>query len=284
MNSKDSQLIREVLNGNKGAFSALFRRYQHLVFAIALSYVKDCDDAHDVTQETFLAAFEQLASLDESEHFGNWLRIIAANRSRTFLRCRAGAARGRDLLAASVSSESEPPDHVLPADEITDRNHRRAVRRSLEASAIRALSNLSPESCQAIALYYRGARSISHVARSLGTSDAAVKMRLHRARKRLNLEAEHMAAKKLAESFDGVRNEARVEVVEVTVLSTDQCGIGRHLQGLGAMEEAQFLFDYHSDMGDILLKHDGTLDSQDRGGLVAFFGAPSRRTDHAERA
>ena len=82
----DAELVRQVLEGNQGAFSVLVTRYQGAVYGIALSLVEDFDVAEDLVQESLLNAYLHLRTLDEPARFGNWLRIITANRARTYLR------------------------------------------------------------------------------------------------------------------------------------------------------------------------------------------------------
>ena len=78
--------------------------------------------------------------------------------------------------------------------------------------------------------------------------------------------------------------EHRFESVEVTVMCTELVGFGACARELSAIEEAEFLFEYNTEMTDIILEHDGTLDKYDKGNIVAFFGDPVRNVQHAERA
>ena len=81
--SDEAKLVEQALTGAEEAFTELVRRYQRPVYGLALSFVKDFDAAEDMAQEAFLAAYQQLGTLDEPGRFGNWLRIITANRCRT---------------------------------------------------------------------------------------------------------------------------------------------------------------------------------------------------------
>lgn len=84
----DAELVRQALSGAEQAFSELVRRYKHSVYGVVLSFVRDFDTAEDIAKEAFLRAFLHLRTLDEPDRFGNWLRIITANQSRSYLRRR----------------------------------------------------------------------------------------------------------------------------------------------------------------------------------------------------
>jgi RNA polymerase sigma-70 factor (ECF subfamily) len=77
----DAELLVRVAAGEVDAYAVLVRRYERLVRAMVLRKMSDRHQADDVVQETFLIAFQSLATLNDSARFGPWLLGIARNRT-----------------------------------------------------------------------------------------------------------------------------------------------------------------------------------------------------------
>src|SRR5689334_13848159 len=114
----DAELVmtaRHAESAAGDAFGKLVRRYQRMVYALALSLVREAD-ADDVAQEAFLRAFRNLDLLADPARFGVWLRRITFGAAIDHVR----AARSRDTRLARpaaygpgdawVDDESELPD------------------------------------------------------------------------------------------------------------------------------------------------------------------------------
>ena len=76
MNLNLSQLITQILGGNRQAFEVLIRHYQKLVYGFAFQRTKNFADAEDLTQEAFLQTYQNLHTLREPEKFAGWMRGI----------------------------------------------------------------------------------------------------------------------------------------------------------------------------------------------------------------
>ncbi len=72
-------LCRRVKAGNEASFSLLVRLFQKKVFLLALSILRNREDALDVVQETFMKVYQNLNSFEEERNFENWLLRIAKN-------------------------------------------------------------------------------------------------------------------------------------------------------------------------------------------------------------
>ena len=72
----DDHLIREVLAGRRNAYGGLVRRYERHVHAVAWAILRDHHTAQDVTQDTFIKAYNQLAKLRTPHTFGAWILAI----------------------------------------------------------------------------------------------------------------------------------------------------------------------------------------------------------------
>jgi RNA polymerase sigma-70 factor, ECF subfamily len=75
----DAQIVAEVCAGDVEIYATLVRRYERLVRATILQKMGDRHLADDLVQDSFLIAFESLATLRDAERFGPWLLGIARN-------------------------------------------------------------------------------------------------------------------------------------------------------------------------------------------------------------
>jgi RNA polymerase sigma-70 factor (ECF subfamily) len=112
--SDDLTIIEQVLAGETGPFRLLVERHQPLVFQFARNMLRTVEDAEDLTQEVFVAAFQNLRKFDRSRaKFSTWLLTITRNRCLNQLaRYRASPPseivsvdRGLSPDAAAVASE-----------------------------------------------------------------------------------------------------------------------------------------------------------------------------------
>lgn len=84
----DARLVRACRNGDRVAFETLLMRYERPIFNVAMRMLRNPDDARDVTQTTFLRAFEKLDQFDFDYKFYGWIYRIAINESINFLNTR----------------------------------------------------------------------------------------------------------------------------------------------------------------------------------------------------
>ena len=77
MVENDVQLIHRVLSGDEEAFSALVRKYQKSVHALAWRKIGDFHIAEEIAQDAFLQAYKNLATLRNPNQFAGWLYVIA---------------------------------------------------------------------------------------------------------------------------------------------------------------------------------------------------------------
>lgn len=124
-------------------------------------------DAADVTQETFVAAWQQLPKLRDDGAFGPWLRRICVNRARNWLRTRQ--RRPQAML------DIEDPQAVKAVPQLPGDFRASEARAVLEP----AFDALSPEQRAVLALHYSMGLSISEAADALGVRVGTAKSRLN---------------------------------------------------------------------------------------------------------
>ena len=173
---RDAGLAIKARNGDKRAFTLLMQNTKQPLFRFVRRYVASDDDAYDIVQESYIAAWTALKRYDERRSFATWLRAIALNKCRDFGRRNAVRARLRLLFSFLLPTE-EPPT-ATEADPKDDRLLR------LDA-AIAALPAFYKEPLLLTAI---SGLSQKDAASQLNTTVKAIEMRVRRARQRLQQE------------------------------------------------------------------------------------------------
>ncbi|MBN1847793.1 MAG: sigma-70 family RNA polymerase sigma factor [Deltaproteobacteria bacterium] len=166
MENSENNVITDILGGNKEAYAVLIERYQRPLFNLMLRTSLNSEDALDLTQETFVRAYEKLDRFNPSNRFFPWLYTIGLNLARDFLRKkRIRESRTDEIREAqeSLSLASAEPNN-LDLDHIQE-----------------ALATLSLESREAVILRFHEDMPVKDVAKTLGISISGAKMRIHRA-------------------------------------------------------------------------------------------------------
>ncbi len=203
----DERLIALVRRGNQHAFEALVARYQSRLLAFCRHMLSSKEDAEDVLQEVFAAAFNAILADDREINVRPWLYRIARNRSLNHLR-RAQAV-GVDSMDVHLSEHGQTT---------ADKVHRREEFRLLIAD----VQDLPETQKTALLLREIDALSYEQIAEAMETTVPSVKSLLVRARVSL---AEAAEARLL--SCDEVRAELG-EVAEGLTRTT--APVRRHLR------------------------------------------------------
>ena len=181
MKNNDAQLIQRVLSGDDTAFSVLVRKYQKPVHALAWRKIGDFHIAEEITQDTFLKAYQKLSMLKEPQRFLSWLYVIAANLCKAWLR--------RKRLHTQSLENTEPIalEKATYSDYVSKENERTAVETQREAVK-KLLSKLQESERTVVTLRYFGEMSSAEIGEFLGVSANTVRSRLRRAQERLKKE------------------------------------------------------------------------------------------------
>ncbi|MEN8807052.1 MAG: sigma-70 family RNA polymerase sigma factor [Desulfobacterales bacterium] len=91
--NRDATLIEKTLDGQSEAFAELVKKYQLPVYAIALQRTRSAVAAEEITQVTFVAAYQKLHQLKDREKFGAWLRTISVRQCGMHFRSEAQKER-----------------------------------------------------------------------------------------------------------------------------------------------------------------------------------------------
>ena len=181
MKNDDVQLIQRVLDGDDTAFSALVKKYQKPVHALAWRKVGDFHIAEDITQETFLKAYQRLSTLKEPQSFASWLYVITANHCNTWLRKKRLWTQSLENTSSAALERTTYSGYLIAENERVAMETKREVVKKL-------LAKLQESERTVITLYYLGEMNYEEISRFLGVSVGTVKTRIYRARQRLKKE------------------------------------------------------------------------------------------------
>lgn len=177
--SDDAALVARALAGEAQAQRALVARHRDAIYRLARTATGDAEEALDIVQDTFLAAFGALRRYDPARPLRAWLAAIALNKARDWAR----RQRVRRFLRHALSESAADwvrDDAPLP-DEI-------AVQRDALAGTARAVAGLPASLKDVLLLRTLEGLSQAETAEALGISEKAVETRLYRARKKLDAE------------------------------------------------------------------------------------------------
>lgn len=169
----DAALVERVLTGEHSAFRTLVERYQQRLHRIVYRLVGNQDDAAEITQQAFLAAFSALGTYLPRYPFSPWLVRIGVNLSKDHLK----AARSREITVSPETFDS----HLSAADS----PEQVAVRREESAALSAALATLADADREILVLKDVEQLSFDEIAVVLKRPKTALKIRAFRARGRL---------------------------------------------------------------------------------------------------
>ncbi len=181
MKNSDAQLIHRVLNGDDTAFSELVKKYQKQVHALAWRKIGDFHIAEEITQDTFLRAYQKLRTLKKPQRFASWLYVIAANRCNTWLHKKQSRAQ---LLKNKGGVRPEKPSY---SEYVVEENERISVQAQREVVK-KLLAKLQESERTVMTLHYFAEMSCTEIGAFLGVSANTIKSRLRRAQQRLKSE------------------------------------------------------------------------------------------------
>ncbi|WP_323755732.1 RNA polymerase sigma factor [Roseivirga sp.] len=175
-------IIAKVKNGDVAAFNVLVDEHKAMAFTLALRLLKSREDAEEVTQDSFLKAYKNIGQFKEEAKFSTWLYTIVYNTALTSLRKKKlKTTEIEDLSSENLLQLSEP-----------DAEWRRLQKEERSGYIQLALTQLSNDDQVAITLFYLNENSLQEICEITNWELSNVKVRLHRARKRLLIALEHL--------------------------------------------------------------------------------------------
>lgn len=225
----DKTLVELTLLGDDSAYEELVIRHQRAVMGTAYKETENTFSAEDASQDAFVSAWMNLASLRESDKFCSWVCAIAKNCART-------------LNAKYHSSIPSISFDLLEESDLSDEECEWRTVAEERADLHDAVEHLSEKIRETISLHYFEDKSVSEIAELLNIPEGTVKWRLSEGRKQLRKGYEVME-----KSYDEKENLVsrvmrQVEALKLWRLKDDRTGFEEEyntvLQSVGALEDS----------------------------------------------
>ncbi len=167
-------IIKQVLGGDTNAFELIVKQYEKKVYNLALRYLKNREDALDLSQEVFIQVYNNLAQFRGDAQFSTWIYRVTYNKCVDMLRKTQKIKRN---VVMSIDDENF----------FETRDHRATVEESYEGretllSVMKIIDTLPSEQRDVVMLRYIKDLSYAQIADVLQIAEGTVKSRLNRAR------------------------------------------------------------------------------------------------------
>ena len=178
MIAEDVQLIHRILSGDDAAFTALVRKYQKSVHALAWRKIGDFHYAEEVTQDIFLQVYNKLSTLKDPRQFAGWLYVMTSRHCSNWRRNNKARLQLLETIAMDAVDKSAYARYISEQREAESVENRQKL--------VKKLIDKLPESERTVmTLYYLGEMTTREISRFLGVSVHTITSRLQRARRRL---------------------------------------------------------------------------------------------------
>lgn len=173
----DQLYIDKVLQGDANAFAFLIDKYKNMAYTLAIKIVKNHEDAEEVAQDSFLKAYQKMDSFQGKSKFSTWLYTIVYRNAITKVRKKRVETSDIDDYVINNHTEGKefPQLEALKNGE-QQKYVRQAIDRLPEKDAI------------LITLFYMNENSVEEIEQITDLTQSNIKVKLFRARKKLNTE------------------------------------------------------------------------------------------------
>lgn len=170
----DLLLVNQVLNGEDSSFEELVIRHKDYAYSIAMKILGNPMDAEEVAHDAFVKAYKSLKNFNQKAKFTTWLYRIVFNSAIS--RKRKSDTRINDLEEAQAIASHD----TLPDEQFENIQREEYVKE--------AIAMLQPVDATIITLFYLKQMNLEEIGEIVSLNSNAVKVKLHRARKRLAVE------------------------------------------------------------------------------------------------
>lgn len=181
------ELIKRVLDGDIGAFELIVKQYEKKVYNLALRYLKNHDDALDISQEVFLQVYQNLAQFRGDAQFSTWVYRV------TFNKCVDTLRKQQKIRKNVVMSVDDEIFFETGGDRISVEQEYEC--RETLAAVMRIVDTLPDEQKAVVLLRYIKDLSYAQIAEILGVAEGTVKSRLNRARLKIKEQMNYSGTK-----------------------------------------------------------------------------------------
>jgi len=165
--------IKDAQAGSMKAFNCIFYRYKPFVENLLYQYLKDMDEAKDLTNVVFLKVYDKLSQFTAYDSFGGWLRILTKNTAIDYLR----AVENKSNVSADDQNKK------LQLSDDSGDGEIGIVNKMTYDYLISLIDMLPPSYRESCRLFYVDNMTVQQVAKALQIPPGTVKSNLFRMRK-----------------------------------------------------------------------------------------------------
>lgn len=177
----DWRLVQQVQEGEVASFDELVRRYRERIYGVVYNMTSNREDASDLTQDTFIKAFQSINRFQGQASFFTWIYRIAVNSTLTHLR----KTKLRTFFSFEKINEDDKTSQLIA--QLTDKSgvEREVYVKELRERLNEALQKLSTKHRTVVTLFEVDGLSHEEIAEIVGCSVGTVRSRLHYAKQLL---------------------------------------------------------------------------------------------------
>ncbi|MCQ2528925.1 MAG: sigma-70 family RNA polymerase sigma factor [Saccharofermentans sp.] len=168
-------LVEAAKHGDDNAFAQLYEAAYRMVYHVSLGYLKNTEDAEDLTQEVFLKAYSSIHTLGDNLTFFGWVQTMAANRSKNKLRDRKEYVSYEDESDLEKELIGDDNLEFLPDTYIMQETQRQVLENIMR-------KELSDVQYQTIYMHYYNNLTVEQIAAVMNVPTGTVKTRLKNSR------------------------------------------------------------------------------------------------------
>ena len=185
MSEFTSKLIRKASAGDQDAITELYELTYSSVYKTVKSMIADEDTVLDIVQDSFIKGFQSLDQLDAPENFRAWMKRIATNKAKDYLK------KKKPILFTDMASEDG--EEIDFRDDCLDHCPEEVLDRKETARLMQEiLATLSEDQRLVIGMFYYEEMSVREIAEILGCSENTVKSRLNYGRKKVEVKVKEL--------------------------------------------------------------------------------------------
>lgn len=177
----DWAIVQQVQAGHVGAFDQLVQKYREHIFSVIYNMTSNREDASDLTQETFIKAFQAIGRFKGKSSFFTWIYRIGINTTMTFLKKR----NRRRFISYEKIDEEVSNTEIFENLTAQNRSEKGALISELQEKLNDALQRLSLKHRTVVILHEIEGLEHTEIAEITKTSVGTVRSRLHYAKQQL---------------------------------------------------------------------------------------------------
>jgi RNA polymerase sigma-70 factor (ECF subfamily) len=177
---EDGDLVERTKRGARDAFDALVEKYYKKIYNLAYRFVGDTEEANDLAQEIFTAAYQNLKKFRGDAKFSTWLFQIATNRGKN--RFKYLKRRGYFVNKGLTDNGDERETQQRSVPDVSTNPETMLASKQIQKIVQDAINELDPDHKEIVILRDIEGFSYEEIAQLLNLPEGTTKSRLHRAR------------------------------------------------------------------------------------------------------